>query len=54
MNEKAFTRTRDRLAAERRLMPWMPVEKAYQFEASAKVLEQVRRGREAGQAGDDK
>ena len=30
--EKAFTRARDRLAAERRRMPWMPVEKAYQFE----------------------
>jgi hypothetical protein len=25
MNEKAFTRARDRLAAERRQMPWMPV-----------------------------
>jgi predicted dithiol-disulfide oxidoreductase (DUF899 family) len=32
VKEKAFTRTRDRLAAERRRMPWMPVEKAYQFE----------------------
>jgi predicted dithiol-disulfide oxidoreductase (DUF899 family) len=30
--EKAFTRARDGLAAERRRMPWMPVEKAYQFE----------------------
>jgi predicted dithiol-disulfide oxidoreductase (DUF899 family) len=30
--EKAFTRARDRLAAERRRMPWMRVEKAYQFE----------------------
>ena len=32
VKEKAFTRTRDGLAAERRRMPWMPVEKAYQFE----------------------
>ena len=32
VNEKAFTRARDRLAAERRRMPWTPVEKSYQFE----------------------
>ena len=32
VKEKAFTRARDRLATERRRMPWMPVEKAYQFE----------------------
>ena len=32
VKEKAFTRARDRLAAERRRMPWMPVEKTYQFE----------------------
>jgi predicted dithiol-disulfide oxidoreductase (DUF899 family) len=32
VKEKAFTRARDKLAAERRLMPWMPVEKAYEFE----------------------
>jgi predicted dithiol-disulfide oxidoreductase (DUF899 family) len=30
--EKAFTRSRDALAAERRRMPWMLVEKQYQFE----------------------
>jgi len=30
--EKAFTRARDRLVAERRRMPWMAVAKAYQFE----------------------
>jgi predicted dithiol-disulfide oxidoreductase (DUF899 family) len=30
--EKALTRTRDALAAERRRMPWMAVEKAYEFE----------------------
>jgi len=32
VKEKAFTRARDGLAAERRRMPWTPVEKAYQFE----------------------
>jgi len=30
--EKAFTRSRDALAAERRRMPWMAVEKGYEFE----------------------
>src|SRR6201981_1779799 len=30
--EKAFTRSRDALAAERRRMPWMLVEKKYEFE----------------------
>jgi predicted dithiol-disulfide oxidoreductase (DUF899 family) len=30
--EKALTRARDALAAERRRMPWMAVEKAYAFE----------------------
>jgi predicted dithiol-disulfide oxidoreductase (DUF899 family) len=30
--EKAFTRSRDALAAERRRMPWMAVEKTYAFE----------------------
>src|SRR5215813_8672909 len=32
MKEKAFTRSRDALAAERRRMPWMAVEKKYEFE----------------------
>jgi predicted dithiol-disulfide oxidoreductase (DUF899 family) len=32
VKEKAFTHTRDALAAERRRMPWMAVEKAYEFE----------------------
>jgi predicted dithiol-disulfide oxidoreductase (DUF899 family) len=32
VKEKAFTRARDALAAERRRMPWMAVEKAYVFE----------------------
>ena len=32
MKEKALTRARDALAAERRRMPWMAVEKAYVFE----------------------
>ena len=30
--EKAHTRARDALAAERRRMPWMAVDKAYEFE----------------------
>jgi predicted dithiol-disulfide oxidoreductase (DUF899 family) len=32
IKEKAFTRARDALAAERRRMPWMAVEKSYLFE----------------------
>jgi predicted dithiol-disulfide oxidoreductase (DUF899 family) len=32
VKEKAFTRSRDALAAERRRMPWLAVEKNYQFE----------------------
>jgi predicted dithiol-disulfide oxidoreductase (DUF899 family) len=32
VKEKALTRARDELAAERRRMPWMAVEKAYEFE----------------------
>src|SRR5579862_6407599 len=32
VKEKSFTRARDALAAERRRMPWMAVEKAYAFE----------------------
>jgi predicted dithiol-disulfide oxidoreductase (DUF899 family) len=32
VKEKAFTRSRDALVAERRRMPWMAVEKDYQFE----------------------
>ncbi|HEY2446475.1 MAG TPA: DUF899 domain-containing protein [Rhizomicrobium sp.] len=32
VKEKALTRARDALAAERRRMPWMVVEKAYAFE----------------------
>jgi predicted dithiol-disulfide oxidoreductase (DUF899 family) len=32
VKEKALTRARDALAAERRWMPWMSVEKAYEFE----------------------
>ena len=32
VKEKALTRARDALAAERRRMPWMAVEKPYQFE----------------------
>jgi predicted dithiol-disulfide oxidoreductase (DUF899 family) len=32
VKEKALTRARDALAAERRRMPWMAVEKAYMFD----------------------
>src|SRR6202011_2269752 len=32
VKEKALTRARDALAAERRRMPWMAVEKGYEFE----------------------
>src|ERR1700745_3651805 len=32
VKEKAFTRARDAMAAERRRMPWMAVEKKYAFE----------------------
>jgi predicted dithiol-disulfide oxidoreductase (DUF899 family) len=35
VKEKAMTRARDALAAERRRMPWMAVEKAYAFEGPA-------------------
>lgn len=40
--EKALTRARDALAADRRRMPWMAVEKAYRFEGpqgSASLLD---------------
>jgi predicted dithiol-disulfide oxidoreductase (DUF899 family) len=42
LKEKAHTRARDALAAERRRMPWMPVETAYTFEGpegSANLLD---------------
>ena len=32
VKEKAFTRSRDALAAERRRMPWMAIEEQYEFE----------------------
>ena len=35
VKEKAHTRARDALAAERRRMPWMAVEKEYRFEGPA-------------------
>ena len=38
VKEKAFTRTRDALAAERRRMPWMAVEKDYRFEGPDGVV----------------
>ncbi len=42
VNEKALTRTRDALAAERRRMPWLAVEKSYEFigpEGKASLLD---------------
>jgi predicted dithiol-disulfide oxidoreductase (DUF899 family) len=33
VKEKALTRSRDASAAERRRMPWMAVEKKYEFDA---------------------
>jgi predicted dithiol-disulfide oxidoreductase (DUF899 family) len=43
--EKAHTRERDRLAAERRALPRLRVEKPYLFEGpnGAESLEQLRR-----------
>src|SRR5688500_19229646 len=35
VKEKEHTRARDALAAERRRMPWMEVEKSYRFEGPA-------------------
>src|SRR5215468_3493797 len=35
VTEKELTRARDALAAERRRMPWLPVEKQYAFDAPA-------------------
>ena len=32
VKEKDLTRARDALAAERRRMPWLPVDKAYEFD----------------------
>ena len=37
VKEKAHTRARDALAAERRRMPWMAVETAYAFEGPARA-----------------
>ena len=34
VKEKALTRARDALAAERRRMPWMAVEKTYTFDTA--------------------
>jgi predicted dithiol-disulfide oxidoreductase (DUF899 family) len=34
VKEKEFTRARDALAAERRRMPWLAVEKEYKFDGT--------------------
>ncbi len=39
VKEKALTRSRDALAAERRRMPWMAVEKKYEFAGPAGKME---------------
>lgn len=38
VREKAHTRAGDRLAAERRRLPWMPVKKRYEFETTTERL----------------
>ena len=38
VKEKAFTRSRDALAAERRRMPWMAVEKRHEFEGRRQLI----------------
>jgi predicted dithiol-disulfide oxidoreductase (DUF899 family) len=46
VKEKELTRARDKLAAERRRMPWLAVEKEYEFDgpvARACHAEQVHR-----------
>src|SRR5258705_11119945 len=42
VKEKALTRARDALGAERRRMPWMAVEKAYEFEGPQGQREPAR------------
>ena len=42
VKEKALTRAHDALAAERRRMPWMAVEKAYVFEGPKGKAEPAR------------
>jgi predicted dithiol-disulfide oxidoreductase (DUF899 family) len=37
VKQKALTRARDALAAERRRMPWTAVEKAYEFDGPAGI-----------------
>jgi predicted dithiol-disulfide oxidoreductase (DUF899 family) len=34
LKEKELTRAKDAMAAERRRMPWLPVEKTYEFEGA--------------------
>ena len=38
VKEKELTRARDALAAERRRMPWMAVEKDYRFEGRRQLI----------------
>jgi predicted dithiol-disulfide oxidoreductase (DUF899 family) len=51
VKEKALTRARDDLAAGRRRMPWLAVEKAYEFEGpggKASLLELFEGRRQMG------
>ena len=38
VKEKALTRSRDAMAAERRRMPWMAVDKKYEFDGDRKSV----------------
>jgi predicted dithiol-disulfide oxidoreductase (DUF899 family) len=48
IHEKEFTRARDRLSAERRALPWVKVDKAYQFDGpnGKAALADLFKGRE--------
>src|SRR5215469_3085053 len=51
VKEKKLTRTRDALAAERRRMPWLAVEKKYEFDGpkgKASLLDLFDGGRPSG------
>jgi predicted dithiol-disulfide oxidoreductase (DUF899 family) len=44
-NEKALTRQRDLVAAERRALPWVKVEKEYVFGRARPEIRSARRGK---------
>lgn len=45
VKEKELTRARDALAAERRRMPWVAVEKEYEFDGPVRHFDPLRIGR---------